>query len=144
MMDIFTLLKEDHRTVTSGLEGYLKTGGKVTRELTMVFEQLTFHLDVEEKFLYPRLENEPETRDIIKESFEEHAEVRKLLKQVGVGNMPEDRLRDIVDTILEELQEHIQVEETDLFPKASRILSKQVLTEILESVQQMKAKSKVR
>ena len=93
-MDAITLLETDHRR----LEALLKKGEETTERavkgrgelLKTLTDALTIHEMIEEKVLYPALEEYPETRGIVLEGFQEHHVADLIAKELeGVSTSDE-------------------------------------------------------
>src|ERR1044072_598712 len=85
-MNVFDILKEDHKKVSAifeKLEPTTERGVKTREELFATLKQeLEVHTSIEERFLYPALEKADETHDIALEAIEEHAVVKQLLAEL--------------------------------------------------------------
>ena len=83
-MNAFNLPKADHRKVAQLFQQLERTAGK--RKLA-VFKQIKTELDlhthIEEKIFYPALEKPSETHDLTLEAYEEHKQVKTLLRELS-------------------------------------------------------------
>jgi hemerythrin-like domain-containing protein len=120
-MDAIALLKKDHETVKSllsRLENTTERAVQTRKKLVQKIEQeLQVHTAIEEKIFYPAFKAAGARDEAIlsSEAKEEHRAVDSLV------------LPDIMQTSPEH---HIEEEETDMFPQASKLLGKQKLLEL--------------
>ena len=130
-MDAFKLLKADHRKVAELFEQLERTSGK--RKLT-VFEQIKMELDlhahIEEKIFYPALEKPTETRDLTMEAYEEHKEVKTLLRELSRARNADEDWQEKAKVLQENVEHHVDEEENQLFKKAGAALGKEQIEEL--------------
>ena len=140
-MNATELLKNDHKEALAIIE-QLESAGDGAPDMTL-FNQLknalTLHTKLEEKFLYPALQNFDETRDQVEESYEEHREVDELLAKMST---PGEEWNDQLDELKDDLEHHIDEEENEMFPKAQTLLGQTRLEEMGRQMQQMKQQGK--
>ena len=144
-MDPFELLKADHRKVEQLFTELESATGK--KKLT-VFEQikmeLELHTHIEEKVLYPALEEPEETHDLALEAYEEHAVVKDLLKQLGKAKTADDEWEAQAKVLQENVEHHVQEEENELFEKAESALEEEELEQLGERMAAEKEKKQGR
>lgn len=121
-MNAIGLLKMQHKQVKSALdkmsEGKIEQGA--VRDLA---DQLIAHMVIEEHIFYPRIQQLK--KDLVKESFEEHAVARFELAR-ALASRGEDQKTRL--TVLKELIEHhVEEEEKELFPKVQKAISAEEL-----------------
>ena len=125
-MNVFDLLKSDHREVSDLFDKIEKMPGKGSRKDDL-FEQLKMqlqmHSDVEEEIFYPALQEAAETHDIVLESLEEHDVVKKLLGELDSEPKYTDEWMAKLTVLRENVEHHVEEEETRLFPKAGKLLT---------------------
>lgn len=144
-MDAFTLLKADHRTVAELFNRLERTSGK--RKLT-VFKQIKTELDlhahIEEKIFYPALEEPAETHDLTLEAYEEHKEVKTLLKELGRARTVNEDWQAKAKLLQENVEHHVEEEENELFKKADAVLSEEEIEELGQLLEQEKLRKQGR
>jgi hemerythrin-like domain-containing protein len=119
---IYDILKIEHRDVKKLFKQIVDEERYQDNIYMQIKTALTLHMAGEEKLFYPRLENNPETRSLVLESYEEHDLGKKIIDDI-------DRSTDIdakyarVKVLSEAIDMHIKEEEDDLFKKAKRVLS---------------------
>lgn len=126
-MNVFTLLKTDHKKVAGILEKIDATterGVKTREELfTQLKMELDVHANIEETIFYPQLEKADETHDITLEAFEEHRLVKQLLGELEKMDKGDEQWTARFTVLKENVEHHVEEEETDMFPKAKKVLS---------------------
>jgi hemerythrin superfamily protein len=137
-MDLYALLKEDHQKVKSLLkeledttERAEKTRDRLIKEVEM---ELTVHSEAEEKYLYPRLQDISETKDLAYEAIEEHKVVKTLLTELVSEPKGTAEWSAKLAVLKENVEHHIEEEEGPLFSKAKRVLSREDSEAIGEEV----------
>jgi hemerythrin superfamily protein len=133
-MDALTLLKEDHERIKKMLAEGEKTterGEKTREELFAKLKQnLTAHEAMEEEVLYPALRDNPKSKDIALEGYEEHHVVDEILEELQQTPPSDDTWAAKFKVAKENLEHHIEEEETDMFEKARQIFSDAQLDEM--------------
>ena len=140
-MDAFTLLKADHQKVAQLFQRLEAASGK--QKLT-VFEQIKAELDlhahIEEKIFYPALEKPAETHDLTLEAYEEHAMVKKLLRELSGARTADDEWQAQAKVLQENVEHHVDEEENELFNKADDALSEEEIEELGQRMEAEKAR----
>jgi hemerythrin superfamily protein len=80
-------------------------------------------------YLYPRLEDNPSTRQMAFASYEEHNIAKGLIINMGMAT-DNDRWMARVRVLYKVLDAHIDAEERQLFPRAKEVLYDQTEREI--------------
>jgi hemerythrin superfamily protein len=141
-MDLYGLLKEDHEKVKSLFEELEKTGDKAVKKREELFSrlktELTIHANAEEKFYYPRLKDEKESRDTTLEAFEEHKVAKRLLKELEAMPKEGDEWAAKLKVLMENVEHHIKEEENELFPQSKKVLSRGDAEQIMEDIETYK------
>jgi hemerythrin-like domain-containing protein len=136
-MDIFTLLKEEHRAVERGFDRFLSEQEDVY-ELRSVCNSLERHMDMEEQVLYPRLEEYDELSDLVSEAYDEHLEARGMLEELQDINEDTTGIRDTVQQLLEAIRHHVEEEENEVFPRMREAFTQDELNELMTECQELK------
>ncbi|QKT04740.1 hemerythrin domain-containing protein [Ectothiorhodospiraceae bacterium 2226] len=142
-MEIFQLLKQDHKKVSTLLKHLADTSedAKVTRKknLQALENELEVHAQVEERLLYPKLREYDETKDEAEHGIEEHGEMRQALHELIELEVDDpdwmDQLMELKDTI----EHHVEEEEEELFPKARKLLGGERAEEMADRAEEEKA-----
>ena len=124
--DAVKLLTADHREVKALFARYKKLAtaqGSATERQTLaetICDMLTVHASIEEEIFYPAARAAMKDAALLDEAEVEHASAKELIAQLKAMD-PEDALYDAKVTVLGEyVEHHVQEEEGEMFPKASR------------------------
>lgn len=118
--DAVSLLKADHRTVEGLFEEFEKAKDKRSQAsiVKRICLELDAHTKVEEKILYPAIKEEiKDLKDLVNESFVEHAAVKRLVRELSSLPASDEFFKAKVTVMKEFVQHHVKEEESDLFPK---------------------------
>lgn len=141
-MDIYTLLHKDHEAVKALFQKLEDTTEKAVKGREKLFEtlkeELTVHAEAEEQFFYPKLLDTKDSRPIALEAQEEHNVVKALLAQLALEPKGSEEWTAKLAVLQENVEHHAMEEETELFPKAKKILSGEQARSIAIEVQQYK------
>lgn len=133
-MELVTALKKDHQTIkklyNSGLSK--RTTFEAKKKL---FKQLSIvvpaHAKSEEEALYSNVTDLSKVNHFAFEGFEEHSLVDQLIRELK--NVKEQHVWEAKFTVIcELLKHHIEEEESEFFPKLSRMLSLDVRKDLGE------------
>jgi hemerythrin-like domain-containing protein len=141
--DAITLLETDHRR----LEELLKRGEETTEAaskerktlLDTIAAELTVHETIEERVLYPALEEHPETRDIVLEGFEEHHVADVIMKELYDTAVTDEQWGAKFKVFKENVEHHIKEEEGPMFRNARGVMSRNELIALGRKMAAMKA-----
>ncbi|MCU7495705.1 MAG: hemerythrin domain-containing protein [Ignavibacteria bacterium] len=141
-MDAFELLIRDHREIMEVFReveiSSRKKDGKLDENFNRLLRNLELHMNIEETMFYPNLVSKKETADITLEGIEEHHVIREILKELNLdpGNTAEWRAK--LKVCRENLEHHINEEETEMFPDVPKVLSKERLSQIANQLEEKK------
>jgi iron-sulfur cluster repair protein YtfE (RIC family) len=140
-MDAFELLKNDHKKVSQLFKQVESASGQAKKQLfSKVKSELDLHAHIEEKFLYPALENTKEAREITLEAYEEHKVVKELLAELAAAGTPEDEWDAKFKVLRENVEHHVEEEEGELFDKAEDALGDEKIERIGAEMEAEKAR----
>ena len=140
MEKMFELLKQDHRRVSQIINQMMKSSGTDREDLLdELTDELDEHMDIEETYLYPKLESIAETKNIIRDSYEEHKMVKNQLEKLQEISVDEDEWDNTLQAMKENIDRHVKQEETNTFPLAQKLLNKQQLQETNQEIVDKKA-----
>lgn len=130
-MDAFNLLKADHKKVADLFEQLESASGKKKLDVfAQIKTELDLHAHIEEKILYPALEEPSETHDLTLEAYEEHKQVKALLRQLSTARTANDEWQAKAKVLQENVEHHVEEEENELFKKAGAVLSDEEIDEL--------------
>jgi len=141
-MNAIEMLMQDHKIVKAMLEELSSTterGVKKRSELLARIEhELQIHTALEERLLYPAIKEAggKEEEKMYYEAKEEHRAVDSLVLPDLLNTEPGTvEFAGRVKVLRELLEHHIDEEESDLFPRAKKLLDKEVLEELGRTMQ---------
>jgi hemerythrin superfamily protein len=145
-VDVLSLLKQDHRTVSALLDEAAQCEPGDNR-LDSVAEKieaaLTVHAAIEEKYFYPLLrERAEESEDVVDvfEAYTEHELVKTLIELLKSGRQPDEQFKAEVQVLGENVKHHVKEEESTIFKLARELLDRDELEEIGETMEAAKAR----
>lgn len=128
-MNVYAVLKQDHKKVKALFESLEKTTGRAAKKRATLFAELNgelaSHAEAEEALFYPRVFKPKETHDMTLEALEEHKVVKSLLAQLDAEPKDTGEWGAKLKVLMEMVEHHVEEEETELFKKAQKILSKE-------------------
>lgn len=146
-MDAFTLLKNDHKTVAGLFEIIEPTSERAVKTREEAFgklkDELEIHAHIEETILYPTLKKEAETRDITFEGVEEHHVIKTLLAELAGMAVDTEEWTAKAKVLQENVEHHVEEEETKMFKLAREILSKEEINDLGDRLEAEKTKVRV-
>jgi hemerythrin superfamily protein len=145
-MDILSVLKEEHRTVSAMLDEVQDCEPEDARidELARTIEQeLTAHATLEERLFYPELRDraeDVEERVDVFEAYTEHEVVKHLLALLKSGRKRDELFKAELLVLGESVKHHVAEEESTIFAMARELLDREELDEIGQRWQQAKTR----
>ena len=142
-MDAITLLKADHdkaKKLMDELEQTTERGVKTRTELwAKLLKELTIHENIEEEIFYPALRDKPKGKDIVLEAMEEHHLVDDIVEQIKDTPVDDEHWGANFKVAKENVEHHIEEEETEMFKIARQVFSKDELEEFGRQMEEAKA-----
>ncbi|MGG5258145.1 hemerythrin domain-containing protein [Phycicoccus avicenniae] len=143
--DAIVLLKEDHKELRSLFREFRRSSTTSRRQETLVgrmIELLTVHTYVENEVMYPRVRALlPELEDDVLESFEEHHVADLLVVELAAMDRSDERFVAKATVLIENVEHHVEEEEQDWFPKVRAGLSRTVLREIGQELEEARERA---
>ncbi|WP_329535407.1 hemerythrin domain-containing protein [Streptomyces sp. NBC_01450] len=145
-MDGIVLLKEDHKTVEKLFKQFEEADEGAHAEkrkiADQVIEELTTHTWIEEKIFYPAArEADPDTKDDVLESVEEHHVVLWMLSELKDLDPADERFDAKMTVLMENVRHHVEEEEKEWFPDVRKAMGRNRLTELGEQMEAAKKKA---
>ena len=113
MSDGFEVLQAEHREVAQLFDRYQTSPDDHLART--IFTELTLHTETEERALYPELRRLVDGGDDLADEAEaEHAAVKALIARAY--DSPPTDLAPLVQSIRNDVEAHVQREETEIFP----------------------------
>lgn len=141
-MDAIEMLKKQHREVETLFAKFDKLGKNAARSKQGVFEEiadaLAMHATIEEKHFYPAVKAK-RTEDILLEALEEHLGIKRVIADLLELDSSDDTFDAKMKVLKEQVEHHVEEEESDLFPKVPKVLDKAELTSLASTMQETMA-----
>jgi len=145
-VDALKLLEEDHKLVKRLLAEGEDTTERADKTRTELFarlkRELTIHEHMEEEVLYPALKEISKSRDIALEGYEEHHVVDEILTELEQTPPSDETWGAKWKVARENLEHHIEEEETEMWPAARREFSEDELEDMGNRMMAIKQASK--
>ena len=139
MNDPIAELKRDHREAAAMLKtlaGSKKPSASRRKTAEKLAAALTLHMDIEEKLVYPLV------RERVGAQEEQEAETEHKLARDGVSSMmklvDEPGFGAAVAILIAGIKHHVREEETEVFPKLKKKLSRGELAQLGDAVTEAK------
>lgn len=133
-LTIFDVLKQDHEKARYLFDKAEKAGRKEISSLQKLFsqleEELSIHMEGEERFFYSVLEQNEEMRDKVLQAFEEHQVAKTLLGTFQALAVDDERWSAKMQVLHEIVEHHMQEEEKEIFKLARKALKQEQQHEI--------------
>jgi hemerythrin superfamily protein len=134
-MDAIELLKSQHREVENLFSLTQRT--KASRPKRKLFDQiadkLAIHAAIEEHQFYPAVKAK-RTEGILLESLEEHLGIKRVIADLLKMHGSDDTFDAKVTVLKELVQHHVEEEEHDLFPKVKKVLERDELLKLADTM----------
>jgi hemerythrin superfamily protein len=139
-MNAIDMLKQQHREVEQLFERFGATGegAAKTREklCQQIGDALAVHAEIEEKIFYPESKQE-DTEDLLRESVEEHLVVKRLVAEIMELEPADPQVAAKMKVLKEQVQHHVEEEESELFPLVEQECSAEELEEMGGRMQEL-------
>ena len=140
-MDIYSLVKQDHEEVAGlfrrlkAAEGFSETSEQLFAQLR---EALELHAHAEERVWYPALREAEGTQELVEEALDDHALIQELLDELAVSRLDDEAWHEQLEVLAEQVEDHIEEEEGDLFDVARQLFSAEQAAELAQRWQTAK------
>lgn len=130
--DGIALLKEDHRVVKKLFKDFFAAGDRAhatrRRIADKIITELSIHATIEETVLYPRARAAvPKAEDDVLEALEEHHIVKTTCAELERTNPRDERFSAKMTVLMENVNHHVEEEESELFPRLRKAFSREEL-----------------
>ncbi len=131
-MNALELLKTDHETVSELFEQIedAETSSQKNRLFQQIKTALETHTQIEESIFYPALDQREELSDLTAEAYEEHKQVKTLLREIGKLTDGSDEFEAKLQLLKENVEHHVEEEENEMFPQVEESFSDSELEEL--------------
>jgi hemerythrin-like domain-containing protein len=151
-MDAIALLKADHKTVKGLFRDFEQTGERAHKQkhaiAVTILRELDLHAAIEEEIFYPAVmaKAPKELKETLLEGIQEHHVVHVLVDELRAMDGTEEEYAPKVTVLIENVEHHIEEEESELLPQAKEILGddlKLLGEQMAAHKQQLQTKSEV-
>jgi hemerythrin superfamily protein len=121
-MNALELLKEDHQKV-AGLFKQAEAAEKEQLKQSLfrqIATELETHTHIEESIFYPALREREELKDLVLEAFEEHRQIKTLIREMGNLTDGSEKFDAKLKVMKENVEHHVDEEEHEMFPKVQQ------------------------
>lgn len=136
--DAIVMLKDEHKEVKALFKRFdeLKEspGRALEQVVEQVFRELVIHTKIEEEIFYPLAKRTLEEDNLIYEANEEHHVVDLLMEEISSLSSSDEAYVAKFVVLKENVEHHIEEEESDLFPKVREALGRNELQEAGEKM----------
>ena len=144
-MDAIALLKKDHQTVRQMLSRLESSSEKRSGDsgalLRQIENELKVHTQIEEEIFYPAFRDAVESEKDEKlyfEALEEHHVVDLVMPEIKSTSRTSDEFAAKAKVLKDIVEHHAEEEESEMFPKARKIMSAAALRELGQRLQERK------
>jgi hemerythrin superfamily protein len=142
-MNALKMLQKDHAEVMNLFAKLDRTGKTDHEKRSSLFGQLRralqIHTKAEEEIFYPALKAlNGEGRSLISQALKEHREVDELLTQMSRLKPHDKKFEEKFETLVENVEHHIQEEEGEIFQFAEENCSAQELDDLGHELEERK------
>ncbi len=142
-VDAIALLKEDHKKVSGLLDQLEKANSTSRREQlsSRIDMELKVHTQIEEEIFYPAFRQaaqKKDDRELFYEAKEEHHVVDLVMPEVRETEPAADEFPAKAKVLKDLVLHHAHEEETEMFPRAKKLMSRNELRDLGERLQERK------
>lgn len=110
-----------------------------------IFDQLdqalNLHMQAEEKIFYPAAGKFEELKDLVVESYDEHALVKSQLAQMRELDPNTTEFQEVLTQMMAGIEHHVAEEEGEMFPVIEETMGDAHLQEIGSQIEQLKSQA---
>jgi hemerythrin superfamily protein len=136
-MKATTMLERQHREVEALFKQMekAKSAGPRRRVFEKIADALAVHAAIEEKHFYPSVRQRT-TEDTLLESLEEHLAIKRVIADLLLLPEDDETFLAKVKVLKDEVEHHVEEEETDLFPRVEKLFDHETLEAIAEAMEE--------
>lgn len=142
-LNAISMLRDDHRKVQNLFARYESARNFTERQevAEKVFAELETHAQLEENIFYPAYETQAGTEgtQLVAASRLEHEKVKELIRELRGLDIADEEFETKFSELTDDVQHHMEEEESDMFPEAEQILADE-LEDLLDEMMALKAR----
>ncbi len=104
--------------------------------LAALRQELELLANLQEEHLFPVLEQNPETADLVREARDDHQQTRVLLNELEATPKDSDAFLAKVAELRQVFQQHIRNDKNELLPVVLKVLSQEEVETVVEKVEE--------
>jgi hemerythrin superfamily protein len=139
-MDAVEYLTNDHRKVEAIFKQF-EQGIKLhdaNQLFIQLYQELNLHALAEENVFYPALARNPDLSHQLKDAFKDHSEVKAMFGELAALDITTTEWRDKMSKLIKSVKQHVEEEESGLFPRARQYCSAQELQDLTAELEKAK------
>lgn len=139
-MEAIQLLISDHRKVKNLFDQFKAQTDRShqIRVFSQIYNDLQLHTRIEESVFYPACNDYPECQELVEDSFEDHRAMKEQLAAIRALPQDSDQFVSMVEDFIEDVEDHVEVEESELFPLVRELMKSIDLQNLGERMEVMK------
>ncbi|KAG9306787.1 hypothetical protein G9A89_005687 [Geosiphon pyriformis] len=133
--DVISEIFKDHQLARTLYQGFKAETDAASRQkiANNIIREVKVHAVAEETVVYPAFEKYlPDGKKIAEESRHEHEEIKNDMAELEGKSVTDSDFEEKLNKAMEELIEHIKVEEEDILPRFKNHAPKEVLNKLRE------------
>lgn len=144
MHALFKLLIQEHKEAKKDLSLLLENKEELDSELLgKICAELTRHMDMEERYLYPVVGKKKALKEQTEEARLEHDAARKLVKELQGSGLDNVERKVKAEMLQLDIEHHVEEEETEVFPNIEEHFSKEQLDSIHDDMKAFKEQAEL-
>ena len=143
--DAISILKGDHQRVRQLLRRLESTTGRAAKQrkdvLAQIESEIKVHTTIEEEIFYPAFKEAVRSKsdqEFYFEAIEEHHLVDLVMPEIKSTDATSEQFGAKAKVLKDLIEHHAEEEETEMFPKARKVLGQSKLLEIGKQIQSRK------
>ena len=136
-MKVTVLLRNDHEAMKALFNQFKKPSGSRNQNgkkelFNEVRKEILVHSQMEQEIFYPALAGtaSPRAAELVSKAEQEHRAVEKLIDELSAMNGADKTFDTKMDQLMEEVVQHIEMEEEEIFDEARKNLPEYRLEEL--------------
>ena len=138
-MNAIEMLEQDHqkfRKLLEELDATTERAVKTRRELfNRLSLELAVHETIEEEIFYPALQEHPKAEELVGEGIQEHHVADLVIDELAKIEPSNEVWGSKASVLKENIEHHIEEEETKMFPFARRVFSTEELEDLASDME---------
>jgi len=140
---LFQLLEKDHREAEQMMKQLHSVSQNQREDLFLnLRDELTEHMQVEEKYFYPKLKQIGEMRELVQDALQEHKEAKDFLAELEDMGTDAPEWQDTFRQMQQGIKHHVQDEEQKIFPQCTQFINDSQLDQIAQQCIREKEKAR--